>query len=284
MPFSLTDKIFLKKNVFLTVKSGREVLNSAFLCVPLHHYCIITGMLERTVGIVLHQVKYNDECVIVNIYTLQHGNVGFLVKMPRHKRSNVKTLLLRPLNILELDFDYRPNQSLQRIRDMRLHVSYESLPYDPIKGTIALFLSEFLYYTLKNEMENPSLFSYLCNSLEWLDRSQKGLSNFHLVFLLRLTRFLGFWPNILNYKKGRVFDMREAAMADTLPLHSQYLNAEESALLPFLLRMDYASMHLFHFSRGQRAEVLERVIDYYRMHIPEFPELKSLDVLRTVFS
>ena len=98
-------------------------------------------MLERTIGIVLHQVKYNDESVIVNIYTLQHGNMGFLVKMPRQKRSNVRTLLLRPLNILELDFDFRPNLSLQRIRDMKLHVSYESLPYEPVKGTLALFLS-----------------------------------------------------------------------------------------------------------------------------------------------
>ena len=280
----MTDKIFLKKNVFSDAKSRSDVLKYPFLYVILRYKSIFEVMLERTIGIVLHQVKYNDESVIVNIYTLQHGNMGFLVKMPRQKRSNVRTLLLRPLNILELDFDFRPNLSLQRIRDMKLHVSYESLPYEPVKGTLALFLSEFLYHTLRNEMENPPLFKYLCNSLQWLDRSQKGLPNFHLVFLLRLTRFLGFWPNVLDYRKGRVFDMREAAMTDTLPLHSQYLNTEESSLLPFLLRMDYATMHLFRFSRSQRAEVLDRLIDYYRMHIPEFPELKSLDVLRTVFS
>lgn len=241
-------------------------------------------MLERTIGIVLHQVKYNDESVIVNVYTLLHGNLGFLVKVPKQKRSNVKTLLLRPLNILELDYDFRPNIALQRIRDMKLYLSYESLPYDPIKGALSLFLSEFLYYTLKHEMENKSLFQYLCNSLQWLDRSQKGLSNFHLVFLLRLTRFLGFWPNVTDYKQGKVFDMREAALVERLPFHNQYLNTEESAFLPFLLRMDYVSMHLYRFDRQQRARVLDKLIDYYRIHIPEFPEMKSLDVLRTVFS
>ena len=241
-------------------------------------------MLERTIGIVLHQIKYNDESVIVNIYTLQHGNVGFLVKMPKNKRSNVKTLLLRPLNILELDYDFRPNQPLQRISDMKLHISYDSLPYDPVKGTLALFLSEFLYYVLKHEMENPSLFQYLCNSLQWLDRSQKGLSNFHLVFLIRLTRFIGFWPNSKGYMPGMVFDMRDGSMENILPSHGQYLSPEESAFLPLLLRMDYASMHLFHFSRQQRARVLNVLVDYYRMHIPEFPEMKSLDVLRTLFS
>ena len=128
-------------------------------------------MLERTIGVVLHQIRYNDESVIVNIYTQLHGNLGFLVKMPKQKRSNVKTLLLRPLNILEVDFDYRPNPTLQRISDMKLYTSYDSLPYDHIKGTLSLFLSEFLYHALRHETENPSLFLYLCNSLQWLDRS-----------------------------------------------------------------------------------------------------------------
>ena len=212
-------------------------------------------MLERSLGVVLHQLRYNDESVIVNIYTQQHGTVSFLVKMPKLKRSNVKTQLLRPLNILELDFDIRPNQNLQRIRDMRLHISYGSLPYDPIKGTVSLFLSEFLYYALKHELENNALFLYLCNSLQWFDRSEKGLANFHLVFLISV-----------------------------LPAHGQYLDAEESAFLPKLLRMDYATMHLFRFNRQQKSRVLDILVDYYRMHIPEFPELKSLDVLRTVFS
>ena len=102
--------------------------------------------------------------------------------------------------------------------------------------------------------------------------------------MLRLTRFLGFWPNVQDYEKGKVFDMREAAMVRALPMHNQYLSVDESAFLPFLLRMDYSSMHLFHFSRQQRAKVLDMLIDYYRVHIPEFPEMKSLDVLRTVFS
>lgn len=241
-------------------------------------------MLERSLGIVLHQLRYNDESVIVNIYTQLHGNVGFLVKMPKQKRSNVKTQLLRPLNVLELDFDFRPNQTLQRIRDLKLHISYESLPYDHIKGTVSLFLSEFLYYALKHELENHTLFQYLCNSLQWFDRSEKGLANFHLVFLMRLTRFLGFWPNVQDYVQGMVFDLRDATMVSVFPVHGQYLDSKESAFLPRLLRMDYATMHLFRFNRQQRARVLDALVDYYRMHIPEFPELKSLDVLRTVFS
>ena len=214
--------------------------------ITLQHKRTLDGMLERSLGVVLHQLRYNDESVIVNIYTQQHGTVSFLVKMPKLKRSNVKTQLLRPLNILELDFDIRPNQNLQRIRDMRLHISYGSLPYDPIKGTVSLFLSEFLYYALKHELENNALFLYLCNSLQWFDRSEKGLANFQA--------------------------------------HGQYLDGEESAFLPKLLRMDYATMHLFRFNRQQKSRVLDILVDYYRMHIPEFPELKSLDVLRTVFS
>ena len=105
-------------------------------------------MLERSIGIVLHQVKYNDESVIVNIYTLQHGNVGFLVKMPKQKRSNVKTLLLRPLNILELDFDFRPNQALQRISDMKLHVSFDTIFLDIFLNNINYLIIYLIFYLL----------------------------------------------------------------------------------------------------------------------------------------
>jgi DNA repair protein RecO (recombination protein O) len=167
---------------------------------------------------------------------------------------------------------------------MRLHISYDSLPYDHVKGTLALFLSEILYHALKHEMENPPLFQYLYNSLQWLDRSENGVANFHLVFLLHLTRFLGFWPNVREYEQGMVFDMRDAVMINSLPAHGQYLSSEESVFLPRLLRMDYSTIHLFRFNRQQRARILDALVDYYRMHIPEIPELKSLDVLRTVFS
>ena len=249
-------------------------------------------MLEKTQGIVLRTLKYNDESVIVDIYTANNGAQGFIVRLPRSRKSPVRSVLLRPLSILNLEYDYRPQRALQFLKNMQVAEPYHSLPYEPMKETVALFLSEFLYHALKNEERNPPLFQYLKNGLLWFDEAQRAVANFHLVFLIRLTRFLGFWPDIPSGERpvrwaaparsSAVFDLREGAMTDTVPLHSAWLSPEESALAPLLLRMDFNTMHLFRLNREQRRRILDVLTDYYRLHIPEFPELKSLEILREV--
>lgn len=250
-------------------------------------------MLEKTQGIVLSTLKYNDESVIVDIYTANNGSQGFIVRLPRSRKSPVRSILLRPLSILNLEYDYRPHRSLQFLRNMQVAEPYHSLPYEPMKEAVGLFLSEFLYYALKNEERNPPLFQYLKNGLLWFDEAQRAVANFHLVFLIRLTRFLGFWPDIdpqagpfrqsaARVRHPGVFDLREGVMSDVVPLHSAWLSPEESALAPLLLRMDFHTMHLFRLNREQRRRILDVLTEYYRLHVPEFPELKSLDILREV--
>lgn len=221
-------------------------------------------MLERTKGVVLHQLRYNDESLIVDIYTLSRGRMSFLVRSSRKRKGSRQSLLLRPLNIVEIGFDFRPTQSLQRLSDIQISESYSSLLYDPLKEIMALYLSDFLYHALKNEGENPSLFRYLTTGMLYFDNAEKGVSNFHITFLIHLTKHLGYWPD-LNEGVG---------------IH---LEPEEGAYLPTLLRINFSNMHLFRMERRQRSRILELIELYYRIHVPEFPEMKSLDVMRELF-
>ena len=159
-------------------------------------------MPEKTLGVVLRSLKYDDNSLIVDIYTATRGMVSFMVKLPKSRKAAVKGVFFRPLSILELDFDYRQKAALQRIRDVRFAYAYQSLPYDPYKSAMALFLAEFLCRALKHEADNGPLFSYVLYSLEWLDASERAFSNFHLVFITRLTRFLGFYPNVEAWHEG----------------------------------------------------------------------------------
>ncbi len=248
-------------------------------------------MIEKTQGLVLHVLKYGDDSVIADIYTASYGALGFLVRLPRNRKSTIRTLLLRPLSILDLEFDYRPQQNLQRLQGMQVAVPYRSLPYEPIKESVALFLAEFLYHTLKHEARNPDLFQYLTTGLQWFDETRSGVANFHLLFLIRLTRFLGFWPNVeegplpdkrRGVQRDAYFDLRDGVMSETIPPHNAFLSPQESAMTPFLLRMTFHTVHLFRMNREQRNRILEVLTIYYRLHVPEFPELKSLEILREV--
>lgn len=241
-------------------------------------------MQEKTQGVVLRSLKYGDNAWIVDIYTAVRGTVSFMVKIPHSRRSPLKSVLFRPLSILELVFDYRQKASLQRLSDVRWAYTYASLPYEPYKASIALFLAEFLCRVLKHEAENGPLFSYILYSLQWLDASGRAFSNFHLVFITRLTRFLGFYPNVEAWQEGDWFDMQNACFVHTRPAHAACLEPREAALIPLFMRMNYDSMRFFAMNRQERERFLEVLNAYYRIHVPEFPELKSLDVLKEVFA
>lgn len=221
-------------------------------------------MIERTLGVVLHTLRYTDSKVIVTLFTESRGSLSFMVRIPRSRKSVMQNVLLTPLSLLEIDLDYQEKSQLQRLIDVRVYEPYQSLPYNPMKQTIALFLSEFLYYSLREEQANPELFAYLTRSLLWLDNRREHFANFPLTFLIRLSRFLGFWP-----------DMEEAR---------KFLAPEETPFVPLILRMDFATMHLFRFTRPQRTRLMEVLNDYYRLHVPHFPELKSMAILREVLS
>ena len=124
----------------------------------------------------------------------------------------------------------------------------------------------------------------LMHSIIWLDTCKRDYANFHLVFLMRLSRFLGLYPNLEGYADGDYFDLRSACFR-TLPpqMHSDYLEPAEAARLKTLMRMRFDTMHLFAMSRAERVRCLNLLNDYYRLHLPDFPVLRSLEVLQELF-
>lgn len=241
-------------------------------------------MLETTRGIVLHYNRYNDDSAIVDIFTLSRGSVSFLVRDRRQRKGGLHTTLLRPLNIVELTFDYRPSLSLQRLQELHIAHCYTSLPYDPIKETVALFLSEFLHNVLRSEVKNDALYHYIIYSLQWFDATSDGMANFHIAFLVRLTHYLGFWPNIDRRHPQPFFDLKESVATSSEPQHNFFLKGEEVEKLPLLLRISLRNMHRFLLNRQQRNRILDVLTLYYRLHVPEFRDLRSLAVLREVMA
>lgn len=241
-------------------------------------------MLQKTVGIVLHVLKYNDTSHIVEMYTECSGRASFLVPLPRSKKSAVKSVLFQPLSLVEVEVDFRPNAALHKIREAKSYFPFSSIPYDPYKSAIALFLAEFLYRAVREEAENRPLFAYLLHSIIWLDECREEFANFHLVFLMRLSRFLGLYPNLEDYHDGDYFDMLNACFTSSKPQsHTSYIIPQEASRLILLMRMNYDTMHLFGMNRQERARCLAIINAYYRLHLPDFPALKSLEVLKELF-
>lgn len=240
-------------------------------------------MLQKSIGIVLHSLKYNDSMNIVDMYTEHAGRVSYSIRFSHSRQSKVKPVLFQPLAFIEFEADCRPKTRLYPIRDAKSWFPFQTIPYDPYKSAMALFLSEFLYRSLREEEENIPLFAYLNHSIRWLDVCKSGYANFHLVFLMHLSHFLGLYPNVEHYIDGYYFDLLNAQFTPFLPVHGAYLKAEEAAQIGMLMRMNYDTMHLFRLNRMQRNRCLTVINDYYRLHLPDFPVLKSIEVLKELF-
>ena len=240
-------------------------------------------MLTKTQAIVLHAIKYGETRLIVDMFTKVFGRQAFIVSIPKTPKGKVKKQFFQPLTILEIETDIRPRQQLQKLHDVRLAAPFASIPFEPDKLAISLFVAEFLYYALRSEQRNELLYEYLENSIVWLDGQQSSFANFHLVFLLRLTRFLGFYPNLDDYKDGDYFDLRESVFMPMPPVHRDFLHPEEAQKVQLMMRMYFPTMHLFRMSHQERNRLLEVSLKYYRLHLPDFPEMKSIEVLQALY-
>lgn len=240
-------------------------------------------MLSKTCGIVLHTLPYNDKYTIVHMYTEAFGRVSYLVSCSRGKKSTVSKSLFMPLSVLEMEVDHQNRRELQRIKETKLCFSTIALSVHPVKNVLGLFISEVLYRVLKETQADPRLFAYLSRSIQLLEDTEAGIANFHLVFLLGLTQYLGVFPHVETYRNGYYFDLQNAVFSAYPPLHSHYLDSKESAVFASLLRISYENMSLYTFSRRERVEIINRILMYYRLHLPEFPEIKSLGILQSLF-
>ena len=229
----------------------------------------------KTEAIVLHSLKYGEGRIIVDIFSREQGRLSMIVSAPRSERSKIKKQYLQPLTLLMLECDVRPQAQLQKVREATLLTPLPSVFSDAKKLSIGLFVSEFLYHALKGEQRNVPLFDYVRSSIEWLDAAIGPVANFHLVLLMRMARFLGFYPNMES--EGDYFDLGEGTFGQ------QRDDRIAGATVRQLMRMDYPTMHLFRLSRQERLQILQTLLRYYELHLPAFPELRSLSVLKELY-
>lgn len=241
-------------------------------------------MITKTRGIVLRSVRFGESSLIVDVLTKSSGRVSFMVHIPKTSKGKIKKQYFQPMTLLDFEYDFRQRSNLQRIKDVRVSLPYSSIPIDPAKSCISLFLSEFIYYATRNEQENPTLFTYISTSLEWLDNAYEDFANFHLVFMMRLGKFLGFHPFLEDFTPGCFFDLRNGCFTFSMPLHTDFLNAADAGHLYNLMRMNFDTMKLFKLSHDDRNRITEIVLRYYKLHLPNMPELQSFDILREVFA
>ncbi len=241
-------------------------------------------MITKTKAIVLNSVKYSDNSSIVSLYTEKFGTITTMIRYGKTKKSRLKSNVLQPLFLLNIELDYKQNKEIQHCKEISSDVIFNEIPFDTTKSSIAMFLSEFLNRVLKEEIRNDELFEFLHNAINLLDSNQEGTSNFHVLFIYKLSKYLGISPidNYSDYKP--YFDISKSCFSDIYTEDKLSVNKEISRFMHTIANSNFATLTNITMNGKQRTQLLDVLILYYKYHIPEIGNIKSLDVLKEVFA
>ena len=89
---------------------------------------------------------------------------------------------------------------------------------DISKISIALFIAEVLYKCIREEEKNKTLFDFLHTSIQLLDEDSSGNNIFHLLFMIKLSKHLGFYPHNFKNTQKSYFDLREGLFINEIPV------------------------------------------------------------------
>lgn len=238
-------------------------------------------MLVSTKAIVISALKYGEADLIVKLYTLSDGLLTYMLRgVLKSKKGKFKASMFQPLTKLEIVANHRNTGKLEYLKEARVGEAYMTLHTNPVKSAMVMFLSEMLKNTIKEEEANPELFGFLEKSFQFLDHATK-IANFHLFFLLKLTRYLGFHPENRN-SDFPVFNLLEGIFQE-IPVNDYCIEGSNVELLRLFLAADFFSLQEIRLNQTRRNEFLNMLLLYFEIHIESFRKPKSLSVLNEIF-
>lgn len=240
-------------------------------------------MVEKTSAIVLHQLKYTDSSLIVQVYTRKFGRLSFLIKGMRSRKSGKHNVHFQPLSILDLVIYYKESRGIQVLKESSVSYLPSGIQANIKKTCVAIFLGEVLNSVLKEESPHIELFDYINNSIIYFDKCENRFSNFHIAFLAGLSPFLGFEPGNREYPEHTIFDMMNGTFMQIPPAHGIYAAADISDILAQFFVTSWDEIDDIPLPGSKRNEVLETLLRYYSLHLPGLKKINSLEILKDVF-
>lgn len=238
-------------------------------------------MLLSTKAIVLRLNKYSDSSVIVQLFTKDAGRVSVMVYGIKNKKKS-KLTAFQSLYLLDVVIDLKHNRSIQILKEHKLSPVLVNLSSSPAKISIALFLSEFLTKCLQEESADKQTFDFLYTSIKILNEIEHGIGIFHLAFLIKFSKYLGFNPTE-NNEDFNFYDFKKNKGLITKPSHSFFVNRSEFNMLNLLLNTPYNKLNGIKLLATERDKLLKTIILMYELHAIHFSSIKSFEILKQVF-
>jgi len=239
-------------------------------------------MVTSTSAIVLSKIRYKDNDIIVKLFTKEYGAISFIVKGGQNSKKNkIKYVYFQELTILEIQFNYNSKRDLQYIKDIEIKHNYTSSHTDLVKVSVIMFLSEVLSNVITHQKRDIQLYNYIEESLIWYDIN-KSNTYFHMIFLIELTRYLGFYPDMLS-NNFKYFNL-EGGSYEKSKTSEYSITGDSLNLFNQILGIKFDSNPLPALNSKDKMEIINIILTYYKLHINNFKPIKSLEIVKNIFS
>jgi len=233
-------------------------------------------MVVSTPAIVISKLKYKDNDLILKLLTRELGVCNFLVRNPAGKKRNKIINYFQPLTILNIEFENRNKSNLNYLKDVEIEYVFKSIHFDIKKSVVVLFISEILNKILNFQEKDELLFDFISDSFILFDK--KKSQNFHLFFLIHLTKYFGLFPQTDNIE-GLYFDLEQGVFRfENPPKH--YIAGTNLDVFKRLLGIKFDQLNDISITNNMRRDLIDDIITYYKYHFESFSNLKSIDVIR----
>ncbi|GGH17691.1 DNA repair protein RecO [Mucilaginibacter phyllosphaerae] len=239
-------------------------------------------MLHKTRGIVFKTTDYSESSVVVQIFTEKFGLQSYIINGAKKPKAKINRNMLQPLHLVDMVVYHKANGNVQRIAELKNAPMLQTIPYDVIKSCIAMFLNEVLYKAVKQQTPDENIFDFVFNAIELLDHKTRGLANFHLLFLVQLTRYLGFYPHGKVAADADYFDMKDGVFSNYRPDSLSYLSPPHTKNFYTLLKSNFGNINEVKLNNDERRYLINKLLEYYAMHIEGFGNIRSHEVLEEV--
>lgn len=240
-------------------------------------------MLFKTKGIVLKTTEYAEASLVVRIYTELFGMQSYLVNSVRKKNARIRQSTLHPLSLLDLVVYHKENKSLHRIAEIKVNPVLSHLPFDLRKNSIAIFINEVILKSIAEQEPNEKMFGFLFEAVQQLDNQQPVNPDFPLLFAILFTRHLGFYPHPPGNQNFSCFNLLSGVFTSELLPANLCISGEELTAFYNILSSYTHLAEPTGLPYELKKHLLEKMMQYYAIHLPAFHPVKSLPVLHEIW-
>lgn len=238
-------------------------------------------MLQKSRGIVFRSTDYGETSLIVKIYTELFGVQSYIINSVRKRHARLHANIFQPMTPVHLVVYQKGRPGIHRIADVRPHPPLLNIPFDVQKSSMIFFLDEVLFKSIHEEESNPAMFDFIYDSICRLDKPGPAGNEFHLLFLLKLSRFLGFAPSRNFSKERNIFNLKEGVFQNSIPDHPHFISGTLAVYFSEMLDAEYDSVR--DISSTNRRLLIEAIVEYYQLHVDGFGNIRSHKVLEQVW-